>query len=46
LIAAGDVHTRQGLEHVATGDYMGEHWLASFAIYLLGIERALGTPDK
>lgn len=46
LIAAADVHTRQGLEHVATGEYMGEHWLASFAIYLLGIERALGTPDK
>ena len=21
--------------HVATGDYMGEHWLASFAVYLL-----------
>jgi Protein of unknown function (DUF2891) len=28
-------HARAGLEHVASGDYAGEHWLASFAIYLL-----------
>ena len=40
LLAAADVHTRQGLEHVATGNYMGEHWLASFGVYLLGVERA------
>ena len=40
LLAAADIHTRQGLEHVATGNYMGEHWLASFAVYLLGVERA------
>jgi hypothetical protein len=23
------------LAHVGSGDYAGEHWLASFAIYLL-----------
>jgi hypothetical protein len=34
LTAAADVHARDGLAHVATGDYMGEHWLASFAVYL------------
>lgn len=34
LERAGEVHTREGLAHVATGDYMGEHWLASFAVYL------------
>jgi hypothetical protein len=28
------VHAREGLAHVATGDYMGEHWLASFAVFL------------
>ena len=33
--AAADAHAREGLAHVATGDYMGEHWLASFAVYLL-----------
>jgi hypothetical protein len=35
LAAAADAHAKEGLAHVATGDYMGEHWLASFAIYLL-----------
>lgn len=28
-------HAIKGLSHVATGDYMGEHWLASFAVYML-----------
>jgi hypothetical protein len=28
-------HARAALEHVASGDYAGEHWLASFAVYLL-----------
>jgi hypothetical protein len=34
LVTAADSHARAGLAHVATGDYMGEHWLASFAVYL------------
>lgn len=34
LVTAADLHARAGLAHVATGDYMGEHWLASFAVYL------------
>ncbi|HEY5920542.1 MAG TPA: DUF2891 family protein, partial [Kofleriaceae bacterium] len=34
LVTAADLHAREGLAHVATGDYMGEHWLASFAVYL------------
>lgn len=33
--AAADIHASAGLAHVTTGDYAGEHWLASFAIYLL-----------
>ena len=28
-------HTSEALAHVASGDYAGEHWLASFAVYLL-----------
>jgi hypothetical protein len=28
-------HAAAALPHVASGDYMGEHWLASFAVYLL-----------
>jgi hypothetical protein len=28
-------HAEAALRHVASGDYVGEHWLASFAVYLL-----------
>jgi hypothetical protein len=28
-------HADASLPHVASGDYMGEHWLASFAVYIL-----------
>jgi hypothetical protein len=33
-VEAADVHLAAGLSHVA-GDYMGEHWLATFAILAL-----------
>jgi hypothetical protein len=36
LVSAAAEHTHAGLAHVATGSYAGEHWLASFAVYLLG----------
>src|SRR5215469_6143002 len=32
-------HARAALRHVASGDYAGEHWLASFAVYLLSQSR-------
>ncbi|HEY7784259.1 MAG TPA: DUF2891 domain-containing protein [Pyrinomonadaceae bacterium] len=35
LIEASNVHARDALTHVTSGDYAGEHWLASFAVYLL-----------
>ena len=35
LKAAADKHTIAGLSHVASGEYAGEHWLASFAVFLL-----------
>jgi hypothetical protein len=28
-------HAEAALQHVASGEYAGEHWLASFAVYLL-----------
>jgi hypothetical protein len=34
LLEAADWHARAGLAHVASGDYAGEHWLASFAVYM------------
>lgn len=35
LLTSADRHARAALDHVASGDYAGEHWLASFAVYLL-----------
>ena len=35
LSTAAEKHASAALAHVASGDYAGEHWLASFAIYLL-----------
>jgi Protein of unknown function (DUF2891) len=35
LTASAEKHATAALAHVASGDYAGEHWLASFAVYLL-----------
>jgi Protein of unknown function (DUF2891) len=35
LEAAANRHMEAALPHVASGDYMGEHWLATFAVYAL-----------
>ena len=35
LSEASVAHARDALAHVASGDYVGEHWLASFAVYML-----------
>ena len=35
LTASSARHADSALGHVASGDYAGEHWLASFAVYLL-----------
>ncbi len=32
-------HAQAALPHITSGDYMGEHWLASFAVYLLADAR-------
>ncbi|MFN4259434.1 MAG: DUF2891 domain-containing protein [Gemmataceae bacterium] len=34
LTDAADRHAQAALGHVASGDYAGEHWLASFAVHL------------
>jgi hypothetical protein len=36
LLAAADVHLDRGLPLTVGGDYVGEHWLASFAALALG----------
>ncbi len=35
LLTSSRRHAEASLKHVASGDYAGEHWLASFAVYLL-----------
>lgn len=40
LVDSAAHHAEDALKHVASGDYAGEHWLASFAVYMLG------TPGK
>lgn len=35
LAESARLHARDALAHVASGDYAGEHWLASFAVYML-----------
>jgi len=35
LLKAADAHAAAGLARVSSGAYEGEHWLASFAVYLL-----------
>jgi thiol-disulfide isomerase/thioredoxin len=40
LLASSARHAEAALAHVASGDYAGEHWLASFAVYLLSGQAA------
>jgi hypothetical protein len=35
LVRSAQAHAQVTLPHVASGSYEGEHWLASFAVYLL-----------
>ena len=35
LLASAARHAQASLPYVASGDYLGEHWLASFAVYML-----------
>jgi hypothetical protein len=35
LIDAAERHARTGLVAIGSGEYAGEHWLGSFALYML-----------
>lgn len=35
LLQAAQQHTQAGWEYVFTGDYAGEHWLGTFAVYVI-----------
>ena len=36
LSEAAERHARAGLIGIGSSDYVGEHWLGSFALYMLG----------
>jgi hypothetical protein len=38
LSRAAARHTEATLPHVMSGDYAGEHWLATFAVYMLSTQ--------
>jgi hypothetical protein len=42
--AAAERHGEAGVAQVLSGDYAGEHWLASFAIYWLSASNRLENP--
>jgi hypothetical protein len=35
LLASATRHAEATLPHIASGSYAGEHWLATFAVYML-----------
>ena len=35
LTRSAEVHAQDGLAHVASGNYEGEHWLATFDLFAL-----------
>jgi hypothetical protein len=43
LLDSAARHADAALRHVASGDYAGEHWLASFAVYLLSAPAHAGV---
>lgn len=40
LVQSAASHAEAAVPHVASGDYAGEHWLASFAVYLFSVPAA------
>ena len=42
LARAARRHAEATLPHVASGDYAGEHWLATFAVYMLSTPEPAG----
>jgi hypothetical protein len=43
LLDAARQHAEASLPHVASGDYMGEHWLATFAVLMLSSPTGAAT---
>jgi hypothetical protein len=39
ILALAHKHREAGLQQIFSGSYAGEHWLASFAVYMLTVEK-------
>ena len=39
LLQSAERHARATLPYIASGNYEGEHWLASFAVYMLSVRQ-------
>ena len=39
ILELANIHMAAALPHVASGEYMGEHWLASFAVYAMTTDK-------
>jgi hypothetical protein len=46
LIESAARHAGETLAHVASGQYEGEHWLATFAVYALCELERLGSTEE
>ena len=46
MLKAAEEHLRLTLPHVATENYEGAHWLASFVVYALAAEQKQAEQDK
>jgi len=44
LLESYEAHAESALAHVASGEYEGEHWLASFAVYMLSMDQEERLP--
>ena len=45
LMESASLHAAATLPHIANGNYEGEHWLGTFAVYMLSEEaNTLGRP--
>ncbi len=45
LVALADRHARASLPHIASGNYEGEHWLATFAVHMLQARSGSMRPE-
>ena len=46
LVENASLHLNAALPHITSGNYEGEHWLASFAVYTLSLANTMHRKDQ